>query len=145
MPSTAVYFAALPSRIALMAAALMLSGVSKSGSPAPSPMTSRPAAFRARALSVTAMVAEGLMRDSESLSSPMGISESPRKGAEFLMALPLPGKAQSVNGRIKAVDDVYSSFALTGTVGLAGSEGEPTTVAQPSLKAALLGHGARRP
>ena len=62
MPSTAVYFDALPLSIALIAACLMLSGVSKSGSPAPSPMTSRPAAFSARALSVTAMVAEGLMR-----------------------------------------------------------------------------------
>ena len=62
MPSTAVYFDALPLWIALIAASLMLSGVSKSGSPAPSPMTSRPAAFSARALSVTAMVADGLMR-----------------------------------------------------------------------------------
>jgi hypothetical protein len=35
MPSTAVYFDDLPSRIALIAASLMLSGVSKSGSPAP--------------------------------------------------------------------------------------------------------------
>src|ERR1700732_5459697 len=62
MPSTAVYFDDLPSRIALIAASLMLSGVSKSGSPAPRPMTSRPASFSARALSVTAMVADGLMR-----------------------------------------------------------------------------------
>src|ERR1700751_2209113 len=61
MPSTAVYFDALPPRIALMAASLMFSGVSKSGSPAPSPITSRPAALSARALSVTAMVADGLM------------------------------------------------------------------------------------
>src|SRR5580692_1295150 len=62
IPSTAVYFDDLPSRIALIAASLMFSGVSKSGSPAPSPMTSRPASFSARALSVTAMVADGLMR-----------------------------------------------------------------------------------
>src|SRR6516225_3252661 len=62
MPSTAVYFDALPSRIALIAASLMLSGVSKSGSPAPNPMTLRPAALSARALSVTAMVADGLTR-----------------------------------------------------------------------------------
>ena len=62
MPSTAVYFDALPSRMALIAASLMFSGVSKSGSPAPSPMTLRPAALSARALSVTAMVADGLMR-----------------------------------------------------------------------------------
>src|SRR5215510_1514059 len=62
MPSTAVYFEALPLSIALMAACLMLSGVSKSGSPAPSPITSRPACLSARALSVTAMVGDGLMR-----------------------------------------------------------------------------------
>src|SRR5688572_8226666 len=62
MPSTWVYFDALPPMIALMAACLMLSGVSKSGSPAPRPMTSRPAAFSARALSVTAIVGDGLMR-----------------------------------------------------------------------------------
>src|SRR5213076_1596311 len=61
-PSTAVYFEARPLSIALIAACLMLSGVSKSGSPAPSPITSRPACLSARALSVTAMVAEGLMR-----------------------------------------------------------------------------------
>src|SRR5271169_781669 len=66
MPSTAVYLDALPSRIALIAASLMLSGVSKSGSPAPRPITLRPAALRARALSVTAMVADGLTRLSDS-------------------------------------------------------------------------------
>src|SRR5450830_717221 len=64
MPSTLVYFDALPSRIALIAASLMLSGVSKSGSPAPRPMTLRPAALSARALSVTAMVADGFTRSS---------------------------------------------------------------------------------
>src|SRR3954471_23127142 len=78
-PSTAVYFDARPLSIALIAAFLMLSGVSKSGSPAPSPMTSRPAALSARALSVTAMVAEGLMRDSESLSRAIRISKPQEK------------------------------------------------------------------
>ena len=77
MPSTAVYFAALPPSIALIAACLMLSGVSKSGSPAPSPITSRPAALSARALSVTAMVADGLMRLSCSARKAMGISSYP--------------------------------------------------------------------
>ena len=62
MPSTAVYFEARPLLIDLIAACLMLSGVSKSGSPAPSPITLRPACFSARALSVTAMVGDGLMR-----------------------------------------------------------------------------------
>src|ERR1041385_3341251 len=62
MPSTCVYFDARPSLIARIAASLMLSGVSKSGSPAPSPITSRPACLSARALSVTAMVGDGLMR-----------------------------------------------------------------------------------
>ena len=62
VPSTVVYFVS-PRRMAAIAASLMLSGVSKSGSPAPRPMTSRPAAFSSRAFWVTAMVGEGLMRD----------------------------------------------------------------------------------
>src|SRR5262249_7211777 len=62
MPSTFVYFEALQLSIAAIAARLILSGVSKSGSPAPNPMTLRPASLSARALSVTAMVADGFMR-----------------------------------------------------------------------------------
>src|SRR5664280_2875074 len=77
MPSTLVYLDALPSRIALIAASLMLSGVSKSGSPAPRPITFRPAALRARALSVTAMVADGLTR----------LSVSERKAIHLLRLL----------------------------------------------------------
>src|ERR1700694_3601569 len=65
VPSTAVYFVS-PRRMAAIAASLMLSGVSKSGSPAPRPMTSRPAAFRSRAFWLTAMVGEGLIRDRRS-------------------------------------------------------------------------------
>ena len=96
MPSTAVYFEVLPLSIALIAACLMLSGVSKSGSPAPSPITSRPAALSARALSVTAMVADGLMRLSDrarnssgatglsfSASMAMGISLRPHLRARL--------------------------------------------------------------
>ena len=52
----------------------MLSGVSKSGSPAPSPITSRPACLSARALSVTAMVGDGLMRFMVSDRKAIGIS-----------------------------------------------------------------------
>src|SRR3981081_307131 len=63
MPSTAVYLV-LPASIAWIAASLMLAGVSKSGSPAPRPMTLRPAALSSRALSVTAMVADGFTRSS---------------------------------------------------------------------------------
>src|SRR5262245_17487100 len=77
MPSTCVYLLS-PRLIAAIAASLMLSGVSKSGSPAPSPITSRPAALRARALSVTAMVGDGLMRLSESARKAMRISEKTR-------------------------------------------------------------------
>ena len=108
MPSTAVYFEARPLSIALIAACLMLSGVSKSGSPAPSPMTSRPAALSARALSVTAMVADGLMRLSDAASTldgeaglswtagmDMGISVSPHVGASFLKRETADGKPQS--------------------------------------------------
>src|SRR5262245_4630434 len=64
MPPTSVYLV-LPASMAWIAASLMLPGVSKSGSPAPRPMTFRPAAFSARALSVTAMVADGFTRASE--------------------------------------------------------------------------------
>src|ERR1700735_3804287 len=63
MPSTAVCLV-LPASIAWIAASLTLAGVSKSGSPAPSPMTLRPAAFNSRALSVTAIVADGFTRSS---------------------------------------------------------------------------------
>ena len=51
----------MPFDIASKAACLILSGVSKSGSPAPSPMTSRPAARNSRASVETAIVADGLM------------------------------------------------------------------------------------
>src|ERR1700722_20013090 len=61
MPSTLVYLV-LPSRIALIAASLMLSGVSKSGSPAAREMTSLPAAFSSRPFASAARVADGLMR-----------------------------------------------------------------------------------
>jgi hypothetical protein len=45
MPETGVYFVS-PRLIASMAAFLILSGVSKSGSPAPRPITSRPFGFQ---------------------------------------------------------------------------------------------------
>ena len=44
-----------------MAACLIFSGVSKSGSPAPNPITSFPAAFNSLAFWVTAIVGEGLI------------------------------------------------------------------------------------
>jgi hypothetical protein len=65
VPSTLVYLVS-PERIAVIAASLMLSGVSKSGSPAPRPITSRPSAFSCRAFWVTAMVGEGLIRSRRS-------------------------------------------------------------------------------
>jgi hypothetical protein len=61
IPSTTVYFV-WPASIARFAASLMWSGVSKSGSPAPSAMISRPAAFNSAARMVEAMVGDGLMR-----------------------------------------------------------------------------------
>jgi len=60
--------------MAWIAASLMLAGVSKSGSPAPRPMTLRPAAFSARALSVTAMVADGFTRSSAAARKDIVIS-----------------------------------------------------------------------
>ena len=48
VPSTAVYFVS-PPLIAFIAAFLMFMGVSKSGSPAPNPITSLPAALNSLA------------------------------------------------------------------------------------------------
>src|SRR5246127_961398 len=76
MPSTAVYLV-FPASMAWIAASLMLAGVSKSGSPAPRPMTSRPAAFSARALSVTAIVADGFTRSSAADRNGIIFSQSP--------------------------------------------------------------------
>ena len=94
MPSTAVYFAALPLSIAWIAARLMFCGVSKSGSPAPKPITSRPAALSARALSVTAMVADGWMRLRYCASMAMDVSRHRplSSGATLLEAQPESGK-----------------------------------------------------
>src|SRR6202040_4300672 len=62
MPRTGGYLVS-PRSIALIAACLMLSGVSKSGSPTESEITSRPLALRSRAFCVIAMVADGLTRE----------------------------------------------------------------------------------
>ncbi len=70
MPSTGGYFVS-PRRMASIAASLMLSGVSKSGSPTDNEMTSRPWALRSRAFCVTAMVAEGLTRERTSAMKAM--------------------------------------------------------------------------
>src|SRR5580704_16740460 len=71
MPSTGGYLVS-PRLIAATAASLMLSGVSKSGSPTDSEMTSRPLALRSRAFCVTVMVAEGLTRERTSARKAMG-------------------------------------------------------------------------
>src|SRR5271156_3851271 len=70
MPSTGGYLVS-PLRIAAIAASLTLSGVSKSGSPTESEITSRPLALRSRAFCVTAMVAEGLTRERTSAMKAM--------------------------------------------------------------------------
>ena len=61
-----------PRRIAAIAASLMLSGVSKSGSPTDSEITCRPFAFRSRAFCVTTIVAEGFTRERTSARKAMG-------------------------------------------------------------------------
>src|SRR5215208_3489185 len=60
MPLAAVYFVR-PARIALSAASLMFSGVSKSGSPAPKSQTFTPAARKASAACIAAIVADDCM------------------------------------------------------------------------------------
>src|SRR5579883_1603698 len=95
MPSTAVYLV-WPSLMALIAACLILSGVSKSGSPAPRPITSRPAAFSSRALLVTAMVGDGWMRPSDSARNPLGsaMAKPQKKAAPAIAIAPQRGKSQ---------------------------------------------------
>src|SRR5215216_6367398 len=61
MPALDVYFVR-PARIARSAACLMLSGVSKSGSPAPKSHTFAPAARNASAACIAAIVADDCMR-----------------------------------------------------------------------------------
>ena len=61
-PATGVYFVS-PRAIAAFAAARMLSGVSKSGSPELTGTISRPSAFSLRARSDAKFVGDGLMRD----------------------------------------------------------------------------------
>ena len=123
----------------------MLSGVSKSGSPAPSPMTSRPAAFSARALSVTAMVAEGLMRDSESLSSAMTVSEPcgaplPRGARDFLLVRGGRGKTQSVIAASKRLmGDAPSASQTRVRAGARLPKARCQAVASPAEKAEIAG------
>src|SRR5688572_1077172 len=80
MPSTAVYFVS-PRLIASIAACFTLSGVSKSGSPAPRPMTSKPSALSSRALLVMAIVGEGFTLSSARATSPIRISQRSFEGA----------------------------------------------------------------
>ena len=61
MPVTGEYFV-LPSMMARIAAILMLSGVSKSGSPADSAITSRPALAISIALAEMTMEGDALIR-----------------------------------------------------------------------------------
>src|SRR5277367_3984930 len=96
MPSTGGYLVS-PLRIASIAACLTLSGVSKSGSPTESEITSRPLALRSRAFCVTAMVAEGLTRERTSAMKAMrGVpgSRFRKKAAHhsFPGARPQPGR-----------------------------------------------------
>lgn len=61
MPATAVYFVK-PELIASMADFLIKSGVSKSGSPAASPIMSRPSDLSFKALAVMASVGDSSIR-----------------------------------------------------------------------------------
>ncbi len=79
VPATSVYFVS-PASMAAMAACLMWSGVSKSGSPADRPMISRPAAFKALALVVMTMVGLALMRFRRSAISGIAVSAGWWKG-----------------------------------------------------------------
>ena len=63
MPPESIEFMDVsPKQIVSIAASLMLSGVSKSGSPAPNPIISLPAALISLAFEVTAIVGDGFIR-----------------------------------------------------------------------------------
>src|SRR5258708_8822889 len=74
VPAAALYLVR-PLRIATIAASLMNSGVSKSGSPAPIAITSLPSALSLAALAETARVGEGLMTLRRFATSDMDFSE----------------------------------------------------------------------
>src|SRR5207253_4955010 len=83
VPPAAVYLVK-PFWIAAIAASLMNCGVSKSGSPAPMAITSRPSAFSFAALAETARVGEGLMTARRLATNDM---EAPREGKIRAMIL----------------------------------------------------------
>src|ERR1700722_15610965 len=74
MPEDGVYLVK-PASSEPIAAALMCSGVSKSGSPAPKPMTSWPSAFMALALLSIARVRDGVSSCTREEGSIKGLSE----------------------------------------------------------------------
>src|SRR5881394_457608 len=82
VPPAAVYLVK-PLLIAAIAASLMNCGVSKSGSPAPSPMMSLPSDLRRAALAVTASVGEGLMALRRSATSDMEAPEAVGVGVRY--------------------------------------------------------------
>ena len=93
MPSTSVYLV-LPSLRARTAASLMLSGVSKSGSPADSEITSRPLAFSSRAFVAMPMVCDGEMR--------LTLSARKRAGRAPMAASLVPWLGVELAGRLQA-------------------------------------------
>src|SRR5262249_41517249 len=80
VPATGVYFVS-PRLMAAIAASLMWSGVSKSGSPAPRPIMSLPAALSSAALAVTASVGDGLTSGRRGAVSDMDIPGNSWKDA----------------------------------------------------------------
>ena len=75
VPGMGVYFVS-PSSMACFPAALMLSGVSKSGSPAPRPMISRPTRFNSATLPVRTLVGDGFIRDRRCATMGMNLASA---------------------------------------------------------------------
>src|SRR5271156_1071311 len=103
MPSTGGYLVS-PRSIALIAARLTLSGVSKSGSPTDSEMTSRPLALRSRAFCVTVIVAEGFTGERTSARKAMG-TESLSEAGGFCGGAPIVRRASNGNPHADAGAD----------------------------------------
>ena len=75
VPGMGVYLVS-PSSMACFPAALMLSGVSKSGSPAPRPMISRPTRFNSATLPVRTLVGDGFIRDRRCATMDMNLASA---------------------------------------------------------------------
>src|SRR6476620_5559033 len=117
-----------------MAAATMCSGVGKSGSPAPKPITGSPAAFRAFALASTASVADGAMaptRREIRCDEADIVRDSCRPMGDSSPDIVIPADLQPADGRFgcgpsKVRPEAVEALAKAGADYLGTSHRQPT-------------------